>query len=61
LYNYLRRDYNLTSYKLDYVSSQFIGDDVIKIEHVTNDKDYTIIYTKNFLNTILLKIFQKKL
>ena len=49
LYNYLRRDYNLTSYKLDYVSSQFIGDDVIKIEHVTNDKDYTIIYTKNMM------------
>ena len=27
LYNYFRRDYNLTSYKLDYVSGYFIGDE----------------------------------
>lgn len=33
LYNYLRRDYQLTQYKLDYVASQFIGDKVSKIEH----------------------------
>ena len=34
LYNYFRRDYNLTSYKLDYVSGYFIGDGVKKIEHI---------------------------
>ena len=34
LYNYFRRDYNLTSYKLDYVSGYFIGDTVKKIEHI---------------------------
>ena len=34
LYNYFRRDYNLTSYKLDHVSGYFIGDDVKKLEHV---------------------------
>jgi DNA polymerase elongation subunit (family B) len=32
LYNYFRRDYNLSSYKLDYVASYFIGDDVKRIE-----------------------------
>jgi len=33
LYNYLRRDYNLTKYKLDYVSGYFIGDGVKSIAH----------------------------
>ena len=36
MYNYFRRDYNLTSYKLDYVAGYFIGDDVKKIEHDDN-------------------------
>ena len=36
LYNYLRRDYQLTQYKLDYVSGYFIGDAVKKIEHIDN-------------------------
>ena len=44
LYNYLRRDYNLTKYKLDYVSGYFIGDGVKKIEHIDNN---TKIYSKN--------------
>jgi DNA polymerase elongation subunit (family B) len=44
LYNYFRRDYNLTSYKLDYVSGYFIGDGVKKIEHQDN---ISIIYSKN--------------
>ena len=35
MYNYFRRDYNLTSYKLDYVGSYFIGDDVRAVEHRT--------------------------
>jgi len=44
LYNYLRRDYNLTKYKLDYVSGYFIGDGVKKIEPLG---DNTKIYSKN--------------
>jgi DNA polymerase elongation subunit (family B) len=48
LYNYFRRDYNLTSYKLDYVSGHFICDDVKKLEHLDNDgKKTTKIYSKN--------------
>ena len=34
LYNYFRRDYNLSSYKLDFVSGYFIGDDVKRVEHL---------------------------
>ena len=44
LYNYLRRDYQLTQYKLDYVSGYFIGDYVQKLEHLDGQ---TKIYTKN--------------
>lgn len=54
LYNYFRRDYNLTSYKLDYVSGYFIGDVVKKIEHInqddrtsTNENKMTKVYSKN--------------
>ena len=36
--NYLRRDYNLTSYKLDAVASEFIGDTVKSIVHTTTAK-----------------------
>tara|TARA_Y100000022_G_scaffold87521_2_gene75400 strand:- start:1429 stop:5151 length:3723 start_codon:yes stop_codon:yes gene_type:complete len=51
LYNYFRRDYNLTSYKLDYVAGEFIGDKVISIEHVETEDDEleTEIYTKNMM------------
>ena len=48
LYNYFRRDFNLTSYKLDYVSGYFIGDGVKKIEH-NNDSNLTKIYSKNLM------------
>ena len=44
LYNYFRRDFNLTSYKLDYVSGYFIGDGVKSIEHENNN---TIVESKN--------------
>ena len=46
LYNYLRRDYSLSQYKLDYVSGYFIGDGVKKIEHSTT-VDTTKIFSKN--------------
>jgi len=51
MYNYLRRDYNMSSYKLDYVSGYFIGDAVTKIEHKINEsgQDITAIYTGNVM------------
>ena len=48
LYNYFRRDYNLPSYKLDYVSSQFIGDGVKSLTHNENTNE-TTIHTKNMM------------
>ena len=45
LYNYLRRDYSLSQYKLDYVSGYFIGDGVKKIEHLIEGD--TKIFSKN--------------
>jgi DNA polymerase elongation subunit (family B) len=54
LYNYFRRDYQLSQYKLDYVSGYFIGDDVKKLEYLTGDSDSTVresiitqVYSKN--------------
>ena len=44
LYNVFRRDYNLTSYKLDYAAGYFIGDAVKSIEHIDG---CTKIYSKN--------------
>ena len=44
LYNYLRRDYQLIKYKLDYVAGYFIGDSVKNIEH---ENGRTKIYSKN--------------
>ena len=44
LYNLFRRDYQLTKYKLDYVAGYFIGDTVLKIEHID---ECTKIYSKN--------------
>ena len=48
MYNYFRRDYNLTSYKLDYVGAYFIGDDVLRVEHhAESDIEVTRIFSKN--------------
>lgn len=33
LYNYMRREYQLSKYKLDYVAGHFIGDNVKRVEH----------------------------
>ena len=52
LYNYFRRDYNLSSYKLDNVASYFIGDDVIDLKtFITkpSGKHFTRIFTKNMM------------
>ena len=48
MYNYFRRDFTLPSYKLDYVASQFISDDVKDLKIIkVGDKVYTDIYTSN--------------
>ena len=48
LYNYFRRDYQLTQYKLDYVSGYFIGDDVKKLEYIEKEGSTTTkVYSKN--------------
>ena len=44
MYNYFRREFQLTKYKLDYVSGYFIGDYVKKLELEENK---TKIYSKN--------------
>ena len=45
MYAYLRRDFNLSSYKLDDVAGQFICDDIKKIEY--NENNNTILITNN--------------
>ena len=55
LYIYFRREYQLSSYKLDHTASQFICDDVKKTEFLgsndnndnNDDKPATVIYSKN--------------
>jgi DNA polymerase elongation subunit (family B) len=46
LYNYFRRSYNLSSYKLDFVSGNFICDKIKKIEY---EDDMSIIHSKNLV------------
>jgi len=46
LYNFYRRETNLSSYKLDYVAGHFIGDYIKKINKYS-DSDCSEIYTKN--------------
>jgi len=50
MYTYFRRDFNLASYKLDDVAGQYIGDDVKKVEFVTDTTTgaaVTHLYTNN--------------
>uniref|UniRef100_A0A6C0DRU0 DNA polymerase n=1 Tax=viral metagenome TaxID=1070528 RepID=A0A6C0DRU0_9ZZZZ len=49
MYAYFRRDFNLSSYKLDDVASQFISDDVKKFEHVIHPVygEVTELYSQN--------------
>ena len=48
LYNYFRRDFTFPSYKLDYVASQFISDDVKSQKfYKVGPKYYTEVYTNN--------------
>lgn len=45
LYNFFRREENLTSYKLDYVAGHFIGDYTKKIEHNLDSNESEITTT----------------
>jgi len=49
MYAYFRRDFNLSSYKLDDVAGQFISDDVKRVEHSNHSKygDVTELFTQN--------------
>ena len=48
LLNVFRREETLSSYKLDYVSGYFIGDDIKEIQYNEED-DATLIKTKNLI------------
>lgn len=51
MYAYFRRDFNLSSYKLDDVAGQFISDDIKKIQY-TEHEEYgkvTELYSKNLM------------
>ena len=50
--NWFRRTENLSSYKLDYVSGHFIGDDVKLIDHL-NDEKKTRIKTTNMTGLVV--------
>jgi len=46
MYSYFRRDFNLSSYKLDDVAGEFISDTIKKIDYDV-DKDQTYLYSSN--------------
>ena len=52
LYNYFRREENLTSYKLDYVAGHFIGDYVKKYTY-DESSNKTTIYTTNLTGLLV--------
>jgi DNA polymerase elongation subunit (family B) len=47
MYTYLRRDFNLSSYKLDDVAGQYISDDIKYVNLTTTTTDITELYTNN--------------
>jgi DNA polymerase elongation subunit (family B) len=51
MYTYFRRDFNLSSYKLDDVAGQYISDDVCKIVHNEDDagNETTELYSRNLM------------
>ena len=52
LYNFYRREANLTSYKLDYVAGNFIGDFVKGLNHINNENT-TEIKTSNMTGLLV--------
>tara|TARA_B110000967_G_scaffold155871_1_gene160728 strand:+ start:16851 stop:20753 length:3903 start_codon:yes stop_codon:yes gene_type:complete len=51
MYAYFRRDFNLSSYKLDDVAGQFISDDIKQIQFTQHEKfgDVTELYSQNLM------------
>jgi DNA polymerase elongation subunit (family B) len=51
MYTYFRRDFNLSSYKLDDVAGQFISDSVQKVVHIMDDAGIpmTELYSQNLM------------
>jgi len=51
MYAYFRRDFNLSSYKLDDVAGQFICDNIVKLKHTNCESfgDVTELYSKNLM------------
>jgi DNA polymerase elongation subunit (family B) len=47
LYNYFRREENLSSYKLDYVAGHFIGDYVKKVANSDESSESVVIHSGN--------------
>jgi len=52
LYNFFRREENLSSYKLDYVAGHFIGDYIKSFEY-SLEKNTTTIYTANMTGLLV--------
>jgi DNA polymerase elongation subunit (family B) len=52
LYNHFRREETLTSYKLDYVASHFIGDYVTSID-TTDNHTTSVIHSKNLTGLLV--------
>jgi DNA polymerase elongation subunit (family B) len=52
MYNFFRREENLTSYKLDYVAGHFIGDYVKKYE-TTGNNETTLIQSSNLTGLLV--------
>jgi len=52
LYNFFRREENLTSYKLDYVAGHFIGD-YVKTKDYCEEKNITTIHTTNMTGLLV--------
>ena len=61
MYNYFRRDYNLTSYKLDYVSGYFIGDGVKAIYHEEDGTTRLSVRTFRVWNKEAMSVLRRKL
>ena len=51
MYTYFRRDFNLSSYKLDDVAGQYISDDIKKVNHIFNEsrEPITELVTSNIM------------
>ena len=53
MYTYFRRDFNLSSYKLDDVAGEFISDEITSVETSFDESgEITYLYSKNLLDCL---------